>query len=89
MLDQEKKLNEYYETRIIGLEKELNDAELAVMTSESDRTEIDARCKDYARRLSLCLDEQDKLKEVNEKLTSENKGLKQLARKDGQADGGN
>jgi len=64
-LDEEKKLNEYYETHSIGLEKELNDAELAVMRSESDRTEIDARCEDYARRLSLCLDKLEKLEKKN------------------------
>ena len=94
-LDEANKLNEQYERYIIELKKELNDAGLAAMRSEGDRIEIDARCKNYARWLSLCLDEQDKLKEVNEKLASENKELKlntsdiktvekQLAENDGQ-----
>lgn len=95
-LDEEKKLNEQYESSIIGLTKELNDARLEAAKFEGYGIETNARCKDYARRLSLCLDKVDKLvKVVNEKLTAENRELKveisnirtadkQLAKKDGQ-----
>jgi chromosome segregation ATPase len=39
-LDEEKKLNEHYETRIIGLEKELNNARLEAAKFEGDGIEI-------------------------------------------------
>ena len=89
-LDEEKKLNEYYETRIRGLENELNDARLEAARFDADGIEIDARWKDTASRLSLCRAERDELKkknlqcheelenvkEVKERLAAENKELK-------------
>jgi hypothetical protein len=67
-LDEAKKFNEHYEARIIRLEKELNGAQLGAARLESDRIETDARYKYYARRLSLCLDEQDKPKKKNRQI---------------------
>jgi hypothetical protein len=64
-LDEEKKLNKNYETRIRGLEKELNNAELEAMRSVGDRIEADGRCKTYERQLSRILDEMDKLEKKN------------------------
>ena len=60
-LHEEKKLNKNYETHIMRLEKELNDARLEAARLEGDRIEIDARQKDTASRLSICLNELDKL----------------------------
>ena len=98
--DEAKKLNEHYETYIMGLKKELNDARREAARFDADGIEIDARWKDTASRLSLCRAERDKLKVVNEKLTAENRKLKidisnikgvdkQLAENDGQTDDGN
>jgi len=64
-LDEEKKLNEHYETRIIGLEKELNNARLEAAKFEGDGIEIYAMWKDTASRLSLCRAERDELKKKN------------------------
>jgi len=64
-LDEEKKLNERYEKYINGLERELNDARLEAARSEGGRIEIDARWKDCARRLLLCLDKLEKLEKKN------------------------
>ncbi len=61
-LDKEKKLKEHYETRIIGLERKLNDARLEAARLEADGIEIDARWKDTASRLSRCQAERDELR---------------------------
>jgi chromosome segregation ATPase len=68
-LDEAKKLNEQYESSIIGLTKELNDARLEAAKFEGYGIETDARCKDYARRLSLCLDERDKQRKTNRQMS--------------------
>jgi hypothetical protein len=55
-LDEEKKLSKNHETRIRGLEKKLNNAELEAMRLEGDRIEADARCESYGWQLSRILD---------------------------------
>jgi chromosome segregation ATPase len=67
-LDEAKKLNEQYETSIIGLTKELNDAKLEAMRFDADGIEINARWKDTASRLTICLDELDKLEKKNRQI---------------------
>jgi chromosome segregation ATPase len=67
-LDEEKKLNERYETHIRGLEKELNDARLEAARLEGEGIEIEARWKDTASRLSICLDKLDKLEKENRQI---------------------
>ena len=64
-LDQEKKLNEYYEKYIVGLEKELNDAKLEAMRYDADGIEIYTMWKDTASRLSLCRAKRDELRKKN------------------------
>ena len=48
-------MKEDHETRIIGLEKELNDARREAAISDGDRIEMHARSKATKRRLSICL----------------------------------
>jgi hypothetical protein len=66
-LDEAKKLNENYETRIRGLEKKLRIVGLEAMRLEGDRIEADGRCETYRRQLSLVLD-----KAENERRTTDN-----------------
>ena len=54
-LNEAKKLNEQYETSIIGLTKELNDARCEGAILAGDVVEIHARWEDTASRLSICL----------------------------------
>jgi hypothetical protein len=64
-LEEAKKLNEYYETYIIELEKKLRIVGLKAMRSEGERIEADGRCESYLRQLSLILDKEDKLRQKN------------------------
>jgi chromosome segregation ATPase len=59
--DEAKKLNEQYDTSIIGLTKELNDARREAARLERDGIEIHAMWKDTASRLLLCQNKLDKL----------------------------
>lgn len=67
-LDKAKKLNENYETWNRGLTKELADARHEAATLEGDGIDINARWKDTTSRLSLCLNELDKLKKKNRQI---------------------
>jgi DNA/RNA endonuclease YhcR with UshA esterase domain len=62
-LNEAKKSNEYYETHIIALEKELRIVGLEAMRSEGERIEADGRCESYRWQLSRILDKEDKLRQ--------------------------